>query len=255
MKHLKLFLEFNQEYNPIGIFDSGYGGLFILQSIKKQLPKSDFVFLGDNLTAPYGKLPKSEIKSLTHKGIDKLKQLGCKTIIVACNTACTVLNDSDSVINIIKPTIDFVSQMNYNYLGILGTTTTIKSNIYQESLPNSIGLDCPSWATLIETGEYNSEKGLQIIQSDLGKLFKLNNQIDTILLACTHYIILKDIIAEFYPDVKLISQDEIIADLVANSDCSKNGSCQYFTTGDSEEFDNEAAELLSIVTNSKTVTI
>lgn len=254
MKHLKLFLEFNQEYNPIGIFDSGYGGLFILESIKKQLPESDFIFLGDNLTAPYGKLPKSEIKSLTNKGIDKLKQLGCKTIIVACNTACTVLDDSD-VINIIKPTINFVSQIDYNYLGILGTTTTIKSNIYQEALPNSIGLDCPNWATLVETGEYNSESGLQIIKSDLERLFELNNQIDTILLACTHYIILKDIIAEFYPDVKLISQDEIIADLVTNSDCSKNGNCKYFTTGDSEEFDDETRELLGINIKSKTVTI
>lgn len=254
MKHLKLFLEFNQEYKPIGIFDSGYGGLFILVSIKKQLPKTDFIFLGDNLTAPYGELPKSEIKSLTHKGINKLKELGCQTVIVACNTACTVLNDSN-VINIIKPTIDFVSQMDYNYLGILGTTTTIQSNIYQEALPNSIGLDCPNWATLVETGEYNTERGLQIIQSDLRKLFRLNSHIDTILLACTHYIILKDIIAEFYPDVVLISQDEIISDLVTNLDCSINGSCQYLTTGDSEEFDNETSELLGINIKSKKITI
>lgn len=257
MKWLKLYLEFNSSYNPIGVFDSGYGGLFILTTLRKKFPDYDFVFLGDNLTAPYGELDSQEIVSLTTRGLDFLNQSGCKTNIVACNTACSLSTYSSNTIDIITPTIDWVKRVKYDHLGVLGTSKTIHLGVYQKSLDRVTALSCPNWAQLVENGEFNTSEGLEIIKSDLSELFNLNNDIDTILLACTHYVILKDIIKELYPDIKIISQDDIIVDYISalGIEPSLGGTCKYFTTGSSDEFDRESLQLIGQKINSQRVTI
>ena len=260
MKYLKLYLEYNSisDYNPLGIFDSGYGGLFILTALRNKFPNWDFVFLGDNLTAPYGELDSNEVVSLTKSGLDKLSEMYCQTKIVACNTACSLLNDfSKDTIDIITPTINWVRNIEYNYLGVLGTSKTIHLGFYQKSLERVVALSCPDWASLVESGEFKTPEGIEIIKSDLQELFSLNSEIDTILLACTHYIILRDIISDMYPEIKIITQDVIIVNYISGLgiEPSQNGSCRYLTTGSCEEFNKESFELIGQELESERVTI
>jgi glutamate racemase len=260
MKHLKSFNEAIREvslidfgYNPIGLYDLGYGGLFILAELKKKCPNTDFIFLGDNLTAKTATLTESDVVHLTSLGLSKLNELGCKTNIIACNTACALWPSfNQSTIDIISPTINWVRKLSPKNLGILATEKTIASGVYQSALNYKADQACPEWAQLVERNEITTVECFHIVKNDLEQLFNQSPDIDTILLACTHYVALEDIILKLYPEVKLISQGEIIADYILskNIQSSRGGTCKYYTTGDTLEFDFQLSNLFHMNGNS-----
>jgi glutamate racemase len=234
-------------YTPIGLYDLGYGGLFILAELKKKCPNTDFIFLGDNLTAKTATLTESDVVHLTSLGLSKLNELGCKTNIIACNTACALWSSfNQTTIDIISPTINWVNKLNPKNLGILATEKTIASGVYQSALNYKAAQACPEWAQLVERNEISTDECFQIVKNDLEQLFNQSPDVDTILLACTHYVALRDIILELYPKIKLISQGEIVADYIMskNIESSGGGTCKYFTTGDTSEFESQLSSLV-----------
>lgn len=255
MKYLMTFEGFDK-YKPIGFIDSGYGGLAILTEVRKSYPDLDTVFLGVSPNTTLSKLDSSTVVDLTMRGLDYLSNLGCVVNIIACNTACSQLdNFPNMTINLISETINSMSKMNWKKLAILATEKTISSGQYNV-LNDSIGISCPEWASLVESLEFLNNSGRQKIEMHLANIFLENPDIDTILLACTHYILLKPLIIELYPNINVISQDTIVCDLIPSiSGISQLGSCRYLTLGDNKEFDVEANQLLSIDVESEMVTI
>jgi glutamate racemase len=252
MNYLNNFSDFTGKYSPVGVFDSGYGGLTILNYIKNQFPDYDFIYLGDNSRAPYGNLSDSNIINYSKQSIDYLFSLGCCKVIIACNTASSKKElNIKNTINIIKPTIDFIS--NFDNVAVLSTTSTFESGVYNSS--SLIVKDCPMWVSLIESGYHNTFAGKEIIKKDLKDLFRDNPEIETILLGCTHFNLLKNYIGEIYPNVKILTQDKILSEYLKISDinCSKNGTIKYLTTEDPGEFDEEAKEFLGLTINSERI--
>tara|TARA_S200000501_G_C20792704_1_gene730277 strand:- start:24 stop:824 length:801 start_codon:yes stop_codon:yes gene_type:complete len=197
--------------NPIGIFDSGIGGLTIAHAIKKKLPNENIIYFGDTKHLPYGEKSKEAIKYYSLKIAQFLIDNNCKTIIIACNSASSVAFDyiknhvsSVPIFNVIDPIIDDLTKKNEKkIIGVIGTKATIKSNIYQKKINQKnqskvISLETPLLAPMIEEGFFNQEISLAIIRNYLSnKNFK---QIDSLILACTHYPLIKKQIKEFFND-------------------------------------------------------
>jgi glutamate racemase len=244
MKHLKLYEEFSR-YSPIGVLDSGYGGAAILSALSSKFPEYDYVFLGTSPNKPLSDM--DDPKSIVEKGMTILKYIGCRTRLVACNTACSLIDISEGDINLIEETIKHMSSGDYGRIGVLATPITIDSGIYQRSLPESIALGCDGWARLVEEIGFMTPEGEAEIKSGLDKLFSLGD-VDTILLACTHYILLRPIIESLCPGIRIVSQDDIMVEFFSSNEilASKGGSCKWLTAGDPEEFDREAKYLFGI---------
>ena len=154
----------------------------------------------------------------------------------------------------IKETINYINGLDYNNLGVLATPVTINSGIYQNTLSNVVSHSCDNWASLVEEMRFNTPEGIEIIKSDLNQLFN-QADIDTILLACTHYILLKPIIESLYPNINIISQDDVMVNYFSSHQItSSNGrSCRWLTCGSSSEFDTEVKQLFGITTKSEQV--
>ena len=191
---------------PIGIFDSGVGGLTVLSEIKKQLPCENLIYLGDTKNFPYGSKTKEQIKEFAIKNTEKLIKLGAKIIIIACGTATSqaieVLRKKFTVpiIGIIEPTVEYVKQQNINRIGVIATEGTIRSGAWEKSLESKIenievvNKACPMLATIAEEGRATSEEGRAVIKEYMEPVKK--NKIDKIILGCTHYPIYQEIIRE-----------------------------------------------------------
>lgn len=254
MRYLKLYEDFS-ENSPIGIIDSGYGGVAILKALRSNFPQYDYIFLGVSPNRTLSKLDTSESKPLVEKGLQYLTNLKCQTKLVACNTACALIDSfPNNTINLIKETIDYINGLDYNNLGVLATPVTIESGHYQNSLSNVIPHSCDNWASLVEEMRFNTPEGIEIIKSDLNQLFN-QSDIDTILLACTHYILLKPIIESLYPNINIVSQDDVMVNYFSSNqiNSSKNKSCRWLTCGNSTEFDSEVKQLFSITTQSQQI--
>lgn len=255
---------------PIGVFDSGYGGLTVLKQLVKTLPEYDFLYLGDNARAPYGNRSFKTVYECTLQCVQWLFKQGCPLVVLACNTASakalrniqqkflTKFYLDKKVLGVIRPTAEVIG--NYtktNHIGILGTTGTIRSESYAIEI-NKFFPDitvfqhaCPLWVSLIENSEYVSDGAEYFIRKDIDSLLAKSTDIDTILLACTHYPLLLEKIKKFTPDnVKIISQGEIIAKSLKNyllrhneiaDNCSKNSRVTLFTTDSAEDFDQHSA--------------
>ncbi len=259
-----------QKAGPIGVFDSGYGGLTVLKEIISKLPQYDYLYLGDNARAPYGNRSFDTVYHYTLQCVQWFFDQGCSLVILACNTASAkalrTIQQNDlpriapdkRVLGVIRPTTEVIGTYSETKnVGILATNGTVISNsypieiakfypdihVYQEA--------CPMWVPLVENNEHLSDGAEYFVKKNLQHIFEKGETIDVLLLACTHYPLLKEKIEEHLPvGVKLLSQGEIVAESLADylqrhplleALCSKSGSRQFFTTDSTEDFDNHAA--------------
>ncbi len=257
------------DMQPIGIFDSGYGGLTVMREIVNRLPKYDYIYLGDNARAPYGNRSFETVYEYTLQAVNLLFSKGCKLVILACNTASAKalrniqqkdlpqMDNRLRVLGVIRPTTELVGQFTRTkHIGILATSGTVLSNSYPIEIAKfysdvSVFQEaCPIWVPLIENNEYNNEGADYFIKKHLNQLFAQSNKIDTILLGCTHYPLLKEKISSFIPkEIQILSQGRIVADSLADylgrhkeleSLCSKNGTTKFYTTDSTKIFDEQA---------------
>ncbi len=268
-----------QQQAPIGVFDSGYGGLTVLKEIVNKLPQYDYIYLGDNARSPYGNRSFETVYHYTLQCVKWFFDQGCSLVILACNTASAkalrtiqqndlpVIAPGKRVLGVIRPTAEVIGSFSEtNSVGILATNGTVTSesypmeiakfspdlNVYQEA--------CPLWVPLVESNEHTSHGADYFIKKNLHNIFEKGEDIDVILLACTHYPLLKEKIEEYLPvGVKLVSQGEIVADSLADylqrhpemeSRCSKNGKRAFYTTDSTQDFDNHASVFYGTEINS-----
>ena len=212
--------------NPIGIFDSGIGGLTIAHAIKNKLPNESLIYFGDTKHLPYGEKSEQAIKDYSLKIAEFLKKNNCKAIIIACNSASsTAYNhikkniNSIPIFNVIDPIVSFISKKYFNKkIGVIGTKATIQSGIYKNKIleKNSTlsvaSLETPLLAPMIEEGFFNQEISSTIIKNYLND--KKLDQIDILVLACTHYPLIQNEIISFYKKIDVIDSSEIIADYI-----------------------------------------
>jgi len=258
---------------PIGVFDSGVGGLTILKNFRQQLPQYDYIYIGDNARAPYGTRSFEVIYEYTLEAVEKFFSMGCSLVILACNTASAkalrTLQQKDlpriapgkRVLGVIRPTTENIAQYTQSkHVGILATPGTVKSESYIIEI-NKFSPEikvtqeaCPMWVPLVESNEYHTEGGKYFIKKHIEQLFKKDPAIDALVLGCTHYPILINEIKEIVPPhVTIISQGKIVANQLKDylhrhpqieNNCSKNGTVQYFTTEDPVSFKEKAGIFL-----------
>ena len=260
---------------PIGVFDSGYGGLTILSEFQALLPEYDYLYLGDNARAPYGNRSYDVVYDFTLESIKFLWDKGCRMVIVACNTSSAKalrtiqqrdLKNMDSdfrVLGVIRPTTEIIGSMSETqHVGVLGTEGTVNSNSYGIELKKfspEIVLtqqSCPMWVPLIESNKHSSVSGKAIIKEDFESLISKDPLIDTVLLACTHYPILAPYLKEITEShIKVVSQGPIVAAKLKDylqrhaslrSQISKGGKCQFMTTENPQVFNQSAESFMSI---------
>lgn len=260
----------SEKYNPIGVFDSGYGGLTVLKEIEKELPQYDYLYLGDNARAPYGTRSFETVYQYTLESVEKLFSMGCHLVILACNTASAkalrtiqqkdlpVIAPNKRVLGVIRPTTEIVGLYSKTgHVGVLGTTGTVNSESYPKEIfkffPNLKVTQeaCPMWVPLVENNEYESAGADIFIQENLNHLMQQDAKIDTIILGCTHYPLLIKKIKQFLPEhITLLSQGEIVAKGLKDyldrhpeieKNCSKGKTISFFTTDDPKNFDEHAS--------------
>ncbi|HTI91624.1 MAG TPA: glutamate racemase [Puia sp.] len=255
---------------PIGVFDSGYGGLTVLKEMVARLPQYDYIYLGDNARAPYGNRSFETVYHYTLQCVKWLFDKGCPLVILACNTASAKAlrtiqqNDlpkiapDNRVLGVIRPTTEVVGRFTRSgKVGVLATRGTVLSGSYPIEIAKFFPelevfqQACPLWVPLIENNEHDKPGADYFVKEYMDQLKEQSPGIDTVLLACTHYPLLKDKIASYLPEgSKLISQGEIVATSLADylqrhpeieSRCSKGGLLRFYTTDSTEDFDNHAS--------------
>jgi glutamate racemase len=258
-----------QEKGPIGVFDSGYGGLTVLKEIVEKLPQYDYIYLGDNARAPYGPRSFETVYQYTLQCVQWFFKQGCSLVILACNTASAKalrtiqqndlpkIDATKRVLGVIRPTTEIIGNYSEtNHVGILGTTGTVLSDSYpieiKKFFPEVKVFQeaCPMWVPLIETNEYLSKGADHFVKKHLEHLMHQSEKIDTVLLACTHYPLLINKIKEYIPvGTKIVSQGEIVANGLKDylnrhpeieERCSKENSILFFTTDSTSDFDKHA---------------
>ena len=266
---------------PIGVFDSGYGGLTILDKIREVLPEYDYIYLGDNARAPYGTRSFEVVYEFTRQAVNKLFDMGCHLVILACNTASAKalrsiqMNDlpqidpARRVLGVIRPTVECVGEISKNqHIGVLATAGTIKSESYPLELFPEIqvsGTACPMWVSLVENNESQDEGADYFIRKYIDQLLSKDPQIDTVILGCTHFPILLPKIRQYIPDhISVIAQGEYVAESLKDylkrhpemdAKCTKNGNCQFYTTEAEEKFSESASTFLKQQISVKHITL
>jgi glutamate racemase len=258
-----------QKANPIGIFDSGYGGLTVLKEIIRRLPQYDYLYLGDNARAPYGNRSFDTVYHYTLQCVKWFFDQGCSLVILACNTASAKalrtiqqadlpkMDPAKRVLGVIRPTTEIIGRFSETKsVGILATSGTVASDSYPVEIAKFFpGIRvyqeaCPLWVPLVENNEHLGHGADYFVKKNLKNIFEKGEDIDVILLACTHYPLLQEKIEEYLPiGVKLVSQGEIVAERLADylgrhpeieTRCSKQGQRSFYTTDSAEDFDNHA---------------
>lgn len=269
---------------PIGVFDSGYGGLTVLKEITAKLPQYDYIYLGDNARSPYGTRSFETVYEYTLQCVKWFFTQRCPLVILACNTASAKalrsiqqndlakIHETKRVLGVIRPTTEIIGKYTKTgNVGILATNGTVISNSYPIEIEKFYpGVKvfqeaCPMWVPLVENNEYNGAGADYFIQKNINHLLQQSTGIDTILLACTHYPLLMDKIKKAVPpNVTVLSQGEIVADSLTGYlqkhpemevKCSKNGQISFFTTDSPEDFDNHAAIFYGKPVKSKHLTL
>jgi glutamate racemase len=258
---------------PIGVFDSGYGGLTILDKIRKLMPEYDYLYLGDNARTPYGTRSFEVVYEFTLQAVEKLFGLGCPLVILACNTASAKalrtiqqtnlphIDESRRVLGVIRPTAECVGSLtSTGHIGILATSGTIKSESYLLEINklhpelSVTGEACPMWVPLVENNEAHSPGADYFIRKHIDNLLDKDPLIDTIILGCTHYPLLMDKIKAFMPPhIQVIAQGEYVAHSLQNyllrhpemdERCTKSGTCRFLTTESTAKFKESASIFL-----------
>lgn len=254
---------------PIGVFDSGYGGLTILRELVKELPQYDYLYLGDNARAPYGTRSFDTVYHYTLECVKHLFSKGCHLVVLACNTASAKalrniqqldlphIAPEKRVLGVIRPTTEVIGNYTQtNHIGIFATAGTVASESYlveiEKFFPNlKVHQEaCPMWVPLIENGEFDSDGADYFVKKNINHLLEKSPQIDAVLLGCTHYPLLIKKIRQFLPaHIRIINQAEIVAHSFADylqrhpeieSRCSKNGTRTFYTTDSTEVFDRQS---------------
>jgi glutamate racemase len=255
---------------PIGIFDSGYGGLTVLKEITARLPQYKYIYLGDNARSPYGTRSFDTVYHYTLQCVQWFFQQGCPLVILACNTASAKalrtiqqndlpkIDTAKRVLGVIRPTSEVIGQYSQTgHIGILGTNGTVQSGSYlieiEKFFPGTKVYQqaCPMWVPLVENNEHLSPGADYFIKKDVEALLGQSPIIDTILLGCTHYPLLLDKIKQYLPPkTTILSQGKIVADSLANYlqrhpeievNCLQGGSPDFYTTDDATDFNTKAA--------------
>ena len=261
--------ELSSEAGPIGIFDSGYGGLTILHGIRQLLPQYDFLYLGDNARAPYGPRSFDVVYEFTRQAVVRLFEMGCHLVILGCNTASAKalrtiqqndlpkLDSSRRVLGIIRPTAEVIGQLTTSrHVGVLATEGTIKSESYtleiQKLYPDIVvsGVACPFWVPLVEYNEADSPGADYFVKKRIDQLMLLDPNIDAIILGCTHYPLLRPKIVKYVnPGIRIVPQGEYVAESLKDyflrhpemeEKCTKNGMVHYLTTENPDKFKESA---------------
>ena len=256
----------------IGVFDSGYGGLTILREIIKVLPQYNYIYLGDNARAPYGTRSFDAVYHYTDEAVRKLFDMGCRLVILACNTASAKalrtiqqidlpqLDPTKRVLGVIRPSVEALDRYSSNgHIGILATRGTVASQSYPLEIEKLYGpsrfkitqLACPMWVSLVENNELTGEGAEFFVRKYLDELFAIDSAIDTLVLGCTHYPLLKPLIAKWVPPhVQIIGQGHIVAESLAdyllrhpelNGKLGQDGKVSYYTTDKVELFEHMAS--------------
>ena len=269
---------------PIGIFDSGYGGLTILDGIRRKLPQYDYLYLGDNARAPYGTRSFDIVYEFTRQAVERLFDLGCHLIILGCNTASAkalrTIQQNDlprlapdrRVLGVIRPTAEMIGSLTKTrHVGILATEGTIRSQSYnleiQKFFPDIqvSGVACPFWVPLVEYNEADSPGADYFVKKRIDQLMSLDPAIDAVILGCTHYPLLMPKIRKYMPSqVRVIAQGEYVASSLQSylarhpeleSRCSKNGTTHYLTTENAARFKEQAQIFLHDTIEVETITL
>lgn len=259
---------------PIGVFDSGYGGLTILSEIRNALPMYDYVYLGDNARTPYGTRSFDIVYEFTLQAVRRLFELGCHLVVLACNTASAKalrsiqmrdlpqLDPSRRVLGVIRPTVECIGDLTHSrHIGVLGTSGTIKSGSYvlevRKLFPDIqvTGQACPMWVPLVEYNEAHGSGADYFVQKYVYALLEQDRLIDTVILGCTHYPLLLPKIKEYMPaGITIVSQGELVAQSLKDylrrhpeidSRCTRGGHCTYYTTESEEKFAESASTFLN----------
>lgn len=254
---------------PIGVFDSGYGGLTILHGIRQLLPQYDYMYLGDNARAPYGPRSFEVVYEFTRQAVVKLFEMGCHLIILGCNTASAKalrtiqqndlpqLDPDRRVLGIIRPTAEVISSLTESrHVGVLATEGTIKSESYNLEIHKLwpdiqvSGVACPFWVPLVEYNEADSPGADYFVKKRIDELMRKDHAIDAIILGCTHYPLLMPKILKYLPKgVRIVPQGEYVADSLKQylerhpqleRRCSRGATVHYLTTENPEKFKEQA---------------
>lgn len=263
------------QFHPIGVFDSGYGGLTILKDFIKVMPEYDFVYLGDNARAPYGSRSFEVVYEYTLQAVKKLFEMGCHLVILACNTASAKalrniqqndlphIDPNRRVLGVIRPAVESIGAITRNgHVGILGTAGTVLSNSYPIELEKwadgkvvkTTQEACPIWVPLVENNEIDSPGTEYFVSKNIHNLLTADPEIDSIILGCTHYPLLLPVIRKFIPEgVQLLEQGKVVSEKLVeylsrhqemDDRCSKSGLVKYFTTENVEIFEKNATTFI-----------
>lgn len=273
---------FSHSPGPIGIFDSGYGGLTILHGIRQRLPEYDYLYLGDNARAPYGSRSFEVVYQFTRQAVLKLFDMGCQLVILGCNTASAKAlrsiqqrdlpewDPDRRVLGIIRPTAEVIGNLTTSrHVGLLATPGTILSGSYELEIAKLFpdirlsGVGCPLWASIVEAGEADSPGADYFVKKRIDMLLRKDPDIDAIILGCTHYpLLMNSIVTHVPPGVRIIPQGEYVANSLRSyldrhksleSMLTRGGGCQYLTTESEEKFSETARIFLHEQVNVKHV--
>ena len=269
---------------PIGIFDSGYGGLTILHGIRQLLPEYDYLYLGDNARAPYGTRSFDVVYEFTRQAVVRLFEMGCHLIVLGCNTASAkalrTIQENDlpkldaqrRVLGIIRPTAEVIGSLTHTrHVGIFATEGTIKSESYNLEIHKLFpdiqvsGVACPFWVPLVEYNEADSPGADYFVKKRIDQIMAKDPQIDALILGCTHYPLLMPKILKYLPSgVSIVSQGEYVASSLQSylerhpqieQRCSKNGETRYLTTENPTKFKEQAQIFLNEAVEVDNITI
>lgn len=253
---------------PIGIFDSGYGGLTVFKHIRELLPQYEYIYLGDNARNPYGTRSFEVVYQYTLEAVEKLFSMGCELVILACNTASAkalrTIQQNDlpriaprkRVLGVIRPSVEEVGELRACHVGVLGTAGTVRSHSYRIEIKKLFpGINvseeaCPMWVPLVENREYDSPGADYYVKQHISRIFDKEKDIDTLILGCTHYPLLLEKIKQYVPDsVTILSQGGLVAKRLKmylsrhpeiEKRCSLEGKASFYTTESSERFKETA---------------
>ncbi|MFB6320487.1 glutamate racemase [Saccharicrinis sp. FJH54] len=254
---------------PIGVFDSGYGGLTILRDLVNSLPQHNFIYLGDNARTPYGTRSFDVVLEYTLEAVTRLFEMGCHLIILACNTASAkalrtiqqkhlpVIDPDRRVLGVIRPSVEMVGDITHTkHVGVFGTTGTIQSESYPIEIHklhpdiSVTGEACPMWVPLVENGEADSPGAEYFVKQHINALMEKDAEVDTIILGCTHYPLLIRKIKSFLPShIEIVSQGPVVAASLKDylgrhpemdEKISKSGHVEFFTTENPDKFNGLA---------------
>ena len=269
---------------PIGVFDSGYGGLTVLKELIKVMPGYDFLYVGDNARTPYGTRSFQVVYQYSLQAVKYLLSRNCPLIIIACNTASAkalrniqqldlpIIAPDRRVLGVIRPSVEKVAEITVNgHVGVLGTVGTVISESYPIELQKwsggkvvfTVQEACPMWVPIVENNEIDTDGADFFIKRNIQNILQKDQELDTLILGCTHYPLLMKVIKKYVPEnIKLLEQGQIVAEKLVeylkkhaeiDKRLSRNGKIVFQTTEDADIFEMKSALFLGQNVRAETI--